>query len=74
MGADNGTHYVGDKVTPSKNNLDSRLEQGKVYTITRINRGIDGAYDFDDIYLGGVSGSICEFILDTVERGPRNSY
>lgn len=32
------------------------LRKGKIYRIWSIHRGIDGAYDWDDLFLEGVSG------------------
>lgn len=56
MGADNGRHEVGDIVTPSPNkHLMGGLEYGEHYEIININRGIDGAYDFDEIWLEGAT-------------------
>lgn len=38
------------------------------YKIYKIYRGIDGAYDFDDIFLEEVKGSFCEFDLIKIEE------
>ena len=52
--------YVDEKVVIKK--PVRGLEEGKVYTIRQINRGIDGACDYDDIYLEGIPDkSFCEF-------------
>lgn len=40
---------------------DEKLSSDKDYLIRDIHRGIDGAYDWDDILLEGVDGKFCEF-------------
>jgi len=50
---------VGDIVSYTGN--DKRLMGRRIYTVSRIDRGIDGAYDWDDIYLEGREGKFCEF-------------
>lgn len=78
MSADNGRHEIGDIVTPTKETYvfsDKRrpipkgLEDGKHYTIIAINRGLDAAIDWDDVFLESINGMFCEFDLDTVRRG-----
>lgn len=67
MGATGGVHYLGDIVTPNREI--EGLVKGQHYEIVHIRRGIDGAIDFDDIYLKDIPGNFCEFHLDTVSRG-----
>jgi hypothetical protein len=40
------------------------LCEGTPYQIRQIHRSIDGAYDYDDIFLEGVEGNFCEFSFD----------
>ncbi len=66
--------YAGDKVKVTKltslggkNKLPKGLNWNKIYTITDIRRGIDGAYDYDDVTLEGISGKWCEFDFELVK-------
>jgi len=40
---------------------DAKLLANTSYKIIEIHRGIDGAYDWDDIILEGQEGKFCEF-------------
>jgi hypothetical protein len=40
---------------------DKKLSKNRTYLIRDIRRGIDGAYDWDDIFLEGVDGKFSEF-------------
>lgn len=80
MGADNGRHELGDIVTPSQGKklfsgkqkkYPDGLVFGTNYKIKRINRCLDGAYSWDDVFLEGFEKAFCEFDLDTVERGKK---
>lgn len=51
--------YENDKVMINK--PVKGLKENKIYTVEKVNRGIDGACDFDDVFLVGVEGSFCEF-------------
>ena len=59
------TLNTGDKVVINKPTRD--LTENTVYVIRRINRGIDGAYDWDEIYLEGHTNHFCEFNFNKVE-------
>lgn len=50
---------IGNIVTPKK--PVKGLRKGKEYKIINIHRGLDGAYDWDDLFFEGVSGRFCEF-------------
>ena len=66
------TFQIGDKVqinTPTKG-----LEADKVYTIRDINRGIDGAYDWDEIYLEGFTQHFCEFNFNPAKEEPSAQF
>lgn len=53
-------HEIGDIVTPKKQLADVRC--GHPYKIVDIHRGIDGAYDWDDLFLEGKTyRKYCEF-------------
>jgi len=56
--------YMGDLVEVDK--PAKGLVPGTIYTVTYVNRGVDGAYDFDDVFLEGVEGAFCEFIFRRV--------
>ena len=65
--------YVGDRVKVAQRTclgglqeVPKGLEKGIVYTIIQINRGIDGAWDWDDIWLEGISGRFCEFDFEEI--------
>ena len=60
------TFRCGDIVTPNRP-IDG-LTIGQSYKIERINYGIDGAYDFDEVYLEGVSKWVCEFYLENHKK------
>lgn len=62
---------VGDVITPKKQV--KGLQCGHPYKIADLRRGIDGAYDWDDLYLEGIpakryedriEGQFCEFDFD----------
>lgn len=51
---------IGDIITPHTKRAKG-LRPGHPYKVIEIHRGIDGAYDWDDIFLEGVQGKFCEF-------------
>ena len=61
---------IGDKVVINK--PVQGLEKGEVYEVWYIERGLDGAYDWDDIFIKGKHGKFCEFdfeIANTSKAG-----
>ena len=55
---------IGDLITPNKRV--KGLRAGTTYKIYSIHRGIDGAYDWDDLFLEGKEGRFCEFDFEKV--------
>jgi len=53
---------TGDIVTPIRSV--EGLDKGKPYEIVGVRRGIDGAYDYDDIEIKGYATRFCEFDFD----------
>lgn len=53
------TWNTGDIITPIKRIKGLRC--GQPYKIGHIDRCLDGAYSWDDLFLEGKSGSFCEF-------------
>jgi hypothetical protein len=48
--------------------LPEGIKRNKEYTIVNIHRGIDGAYDWDDLFFEGFgSRKFCEFDFETVK-------
>ena len=64
--------HVGDKVkyTGRRAHLDkakSFLNDRDIYEVQYVERGIDGACDWDDITLVGIIGRWCEFNFELIE-------
>lgn len=59
------TFEIGDLVTPRKQV--NGLKEGCAYRIRDIRRGIDGAYDWDDLFLEGSENRFCEFDFKKIE-------
>ena len=69
------SHKVGDLVkfkefylTGKRRDCPVGLIIGHVYKIRRIDEGIDGAYDWDDVYLEGLKQPFCEFDLVKIKE------
>jgi hypothetical protein len=45
-----------------------KLRKRVAYRNIDIHRGIDGAYDWDDLFLEGVDGKFCEFDFEYPEH------
>jgi hypothetical protein len=52
---------VGDHVKYVASKRNRKLLRGMTYRVESIRRCLDGAYDWDDLYLEGVAGKFCEF-------------
>lgn len=55
---------IGDRVRLKREVM--ALTMGQFYTVREIRRGIDGAYDWDDIFIKGHDKSFCEFDFELV--------
>lgn len=56
------TFHIGDIVTPKTDR--PPFYKGTPYFVTNVNRGIDGAIDFDEIFLSDTGQWMCEFDLE----------
>lgn len=70
------SHEIGDTVIfkpfgalGGKNKLPEGIKHHKLYKIIDIHRGIDGAYDWDDLFFEGKAGKFCEFDFERAESG-----
>lgn len=55
-------HEIGDMVKFKCE--DHELAGNRSFRVTDIDRGLNGAYDWDDVSLEGVKGKFCEFDLE----------
>lgn len=47
---------------------EEKLDKNKIYKIERVHYSLDGAYDWDDLFLEGVEGKFCEFDFEYPEQ------
>lgn len=55
-----------DTIFGRKRKIPEGIDPKKKYTIKNIHYGIDGAFDWDDLFFEEISGKFCEFDFERV--------